>query len=37
MGNARAALNEFMAVHALYPDEVASWVQAALAKTGEQR
>jgi tetratricopeptide (TPR) repeat protein len=37
MGNARAALNEFMAVHTLYPDEVASWVQAALAKTAEQR
>jgi tetratricopeptide (TPR) repeat protein len=37
MGNAQAALNEFMAVHAMYPDEAASWVQAALAKTGEQR
>jgi hypothetical protein len=37
MGDMRAALNEFMAVHALYPDEAASWVQAALAKTGEQR
>lgn len=34
--DARSALNEFMAVHSLFPDEVASWVQAALAKTGER-
>jgi hypothetical protein len=37
LGNARAALSEFMAVHPQYPDEAAGWVQAALAKTGEQR
>jgi tetratricopeptide (TPR) repeat protein len=37
LGSAQAALNEFMSVHTLYPDEAASWVQAALAKTGEQR
>jgi tetratricopeptide (TPR) repeat protein len=37
MNDARNALNEFMAVHAQYPDEAASWVQAALAKTGGQR
>jgi hypothetical protein len=37
LGDARFALNEFMAVHSFYPDEVTSWVQAALAKTGEQR
>jgi hypothetical protein len=35
-GDARSALNEFMAVHALFPDEAASWVQAALAKAGER-
>jgi hypothetical protein len=37
LGDARAALNEFTAVHTTYPDEAASWLQAALAKTGEQR
>jgi tetratricopeptide (TPR) repeat protein len=37
LGDARAALNEFMAVHTMYPDEAANWVQAALAKAGEQR
>jgi hypothetical protein len=37
LGNARAALNEFIAVRTQYPDEAAGWVQAALAKTGEQR
>jgi TolA-binding protein len=34
--DARSALNEFMAVHTLFPDEAASWVQAALAKAGER-
>jgi tetratricopeptide (TPR) repeat protein len=37
LGDARSALNEFMSVHSLFPDEAASWVQAALAKTGERR
>jgi hypothetical protein len=36
MDDARSALNEFMAVHSLFPDEAASWVQAALAKAGER-
>jgi TolA-binding protein len=33
-GDARSALSEFMSVHSLFPDEAASWVQAALAKAG---
>jgi hypothetical protein len=33
MGNAREAVNEFMSVHSLFPDEAEGWVQAALAKT----
>jgi hypothetical protein len=37
LGDARAALNEFTAVHTMYPEEAASWLQAALAKTGERR
>jgi hypothetical protein len=37
LGDAKAALNEFMAVHPVYPVEAAVWVQAALSKIGEQR
>ncbi|MDR1468417.1 MAG: hypothetical protein LBT00_03915 [Spirochaetaceae bacterium] len=35
-GDARSALNEFTAVHALFPNEAAAWVQAALSKAGEK-
>jgi hypothetical protein len=35
-GDAQSALNEFAAVHTMYPDEAASWIQASLSKTGER-
>jgi hypothetical protein len=37
LDDARSALNEFAAVHTAYPNEAAGWLQAALAKAGEQR
>ena len=34
LGDVKTALNDFMAVHPLYPEEAAGWVQASLAKIG---